>query len=72
MRTLGDIFPLKHFNEAFERAFLPETTGTQFDRPALAIMAALGVAALLLAVRLFKCQKGQPAGERVREKATSG
>ena len=72
MVTLGNIFPLKHFNEAFQKAFLPGTTGAQFDWPALAIMTAWGLAALLLAVRLFKWESGQPSRERVREKTASG
>lgn len=71
IRTVGDIFPLKHFNEAFQKAFLPGTTGAQFDWPALAIMAAWGIAALLLAVRLFKWETGQPSRGRVREPATN-
>lgn len=52
--TVGDIFPLKHFNDAFQATFLPGTTGPQFDWAALGYMALWGVVALLLALRLFK------------------
>ena len=52
--TVGNIFPLKHFNDAFQATFLPNTTGPQFDWGALGYMALWGVVALLLALRLFK------------------
>ena len=52
--TVGNIFPLKHFNDAFQAAFLPNTTGYQFDWAALGFMALWGVVALLLAIRLFR------------------
>ncbi|MDJ0953462.1 MAG: ABC transporter permease [Acidimicrobiia bacterium] len=51
--TVGDIFPLKHFNDAFQATFLPNTTGAQFDWFALGYMALWGVVSLLLALRLF-------------------
>lgn len=52
--TVGNIFPLKHFNDAFQATFLPNTTGAQFDWAALGYMALWGVVALLLALRLFR------------------
>lgn len=52
--TVGDIFPLKHFNEAFQAAFLPETEAPGFDWFALGYMALWGIVALFLGLRLFK------------------
>lgn len=52
--TVGNIFPLKHFNEAFQAAFLPETVAPGFDWPALGYMAIWGIVALFVGLRLFK------------------
>ncbi len=52
--TVGDIFPLKHYNDAFQATFAPNTTGAQFDWFALGYMALWGAVALVLALRLFK------------------
>ena len=48
------IFPVRHFFEAFFTAWNPNTTGAGFEWADLAIVAAWGVAALLLAVRTFR------------------
>lgn len=71
--TLGDFFPLKHFNEAFQAAFLPGTTGAQFDWAAIGYMALWAVASLLLALRLFKWENKQGGGgkQKKKEKAKS-
>ena len=53
LRTIGDIFPVKHFSEALGTAFNPFETGAGFEWGALGVMAAWGVAGLLLAVRFF-------------------
>lgn len=68
MVTLGDIFPLKHFNDAFQAAFLPGTTGAQFDWAALGYMALWGVVALALAIRFFHWEVRQTSRRTRREK----
>ena len=45
----ADLFPIRHFFEAFFTAFDPTTTGAGFEWGHLAIVAAWGVAGLLLA-----------------------
>lgn len=65
--TLGNIFPLKHFNDAFQQAFLPGTTGAQFDWGAIGYMLAWAVVALLLALWLFKWEKTQSSGPKQKK-----
>lgn len=67
IKVVGDIFPLKHFNDAFQQAFLPGTTGLQFDWFALLYMTIWGVAAVLLALRLFEWETKQGTGRAARE-----
>jgi ABC-2 type transport system permease protein len=51
---VADLFPIRHFFEAFFTAWDPNTTGAGFELGHLAIVAAWGVAALLLALRFFR------------------
>ncbi|RPI25016.1 MAG: ABC transporter permease, partial [Actinobacteria bacterium] len=67
MEVLGDIFPLKHFNEAFQAAFNPELSGYQVQWDDLAVMAIWGIGGLLLALRLFKWES-KPGGTPRRRK----
>ena len=53
LATLGDIFPVKHLSEACQAAFNPFRTGSGFEWLDLAVVAAWGVAAAILAVRRF-------------------
>ena len=62
IKTIADIFPLSYFNEAFQAAFLPGTTGAQFDWVALGVMALWGGVALILGIRLFKWETPVKAG----------
>ena len=71
IKTIGDIFPLKHFNEAFQKAFLPGTTGAQFDWFALLYMTLWGVGALLIALRLFKWENTPSSGRRKSQKTSA-
>ena len=48
------IFPVRHFFEAFFTAWNPNTAGAGFEWADLAIVAAWGIAALLVAVRTFR------------------
>ena len=50
----ADIFPIRHFFEAFFTAFDPQTVGAGFDWGSLAVVAAWGAAGLLIALRTFR------------------
>jgi ABC-2 type transport system permease protein len=50
----ADLFPIRHFFEAFFTAWNPLTTGSGFEWGHLAIVAAWGGAALLVALRTFR------------------
>jgi ABC-2 type transport system permease protein len=65
--TLANIFPLAHLVDAFDACFQPQTTGSGFAWGHLAVVAAWGVAGLLVAVRRFQAEPN--AGEHVRLRA---
>jgi ABC-2 type transport system permease protein len=74
MEIVGDIFPLKHFNEAFQAAFNPLSTGQQFHWDHLAVMVFWGIGAVVVAVRFFRWEKrpgGSPRSRRVKEPAAT-
>ncbi len=50
----ADLFPIRHFFEAFFTAWSPTTTGAGFEWGELAIVAAWGVAGLLIALKTFR------------------
>ena len=50
----ADFFPVRHFFEAFFTAWDPNTTGAGFEWGELAIVAAWGIAGLLVAMRFFR------------------
>jgi ABC-2 type transport system permease protein len=50
----ADLFPIRHFFEAFFAAWNPLTTGSGFEWDQLAIVAGWGIAALLIAMRTFR------------------
>lgn len=50
---LGDIFPVKHFADALQTAYNPNTTGAGFEWADLAVVAAWGFAGVLLTLRFF-------------------
>ena len=51
---VADLFPIRHFFEAFFAAWDPATTGSGFEWGHLGIVAAWGAVGLLLAVRYFR------------------
>ena len=51
--TIADLFPIKHLSLALQTAVNPFETGSGFELAHLAVMAAWGVAGLLVAVRFF-------------------
>lgn len=54
MRTVASVFPLRPFTDALLRTFDPATTGSGFDWPHLAVVAAWGLAGLLAALLTFQ------------------
>jgi ABC-2 type transport system permease protein len=51
---VADVFPVRHFFEAFFAAWDPNTTGAGFEWGDLAVVAAWGVFGLLIALRFFR------------------
>lgn len=52
--NFADAFPIRHFFQAFLTAWDPSTTGAGFEWADLAVVAAWGVAGLLIALRTFR------------------
>lgn len=53
LSTVGDVLPLKHFANLFSDAFNPFVTGSVFGWSGLAVMAAWGLGAAVVASRFF-------------------
>jgi ABC-2 type transport system permease protein len=51
---VADVFPIRHFFEAFFTAWTPSTTGSGFEWGHLGIVAGWGLAALLIAIWTFR------------------
>lgn len=51
---LGDLFPVKHFADALQTAYNPNTSGAGFEWTHLGIVAAWGLAGVLLSLRFFE------------------
>ena len=51
---VANLFPIRHFFEAFLAGYDPNTTGAGFEWGNLAVVAAWGAVALLLALRFFR------------------
>jgi ABC-2 type transport system permease protein len=62
--TIAEAFPLYHLVQAFDACFVPGTTGGGWAWGHLAVIAAWGVAGLLVAVRRFQAEPH--VGERRR------
>jgi len=65
--TIAEAFPLYHLVQAFDACFVPGTTGGGWAWGHLAVIAAWGVAGLLVAVRRFQAEPH--VGERRRWRA---
>jgi ABC-2 type transport system permease protein len=61
--TIAHIFPLYHLVDAFDACFVPQTTNGGWAPGNLAVIAAWGVGALIVAMRRFRVE---PAGEPPR------
>jgi ABC-2 type transport system permease protein len=62
--AIAHAFPLYHLVQAFDACFVPQTSGSGFAWGNLAVVAAWGVAGLLVAVRRFQAEPN--AGDHVR------
>ena len=62
LRTVAGVLPVKPFVDALTEAFDPRATGLGFDGPDLLVLAAWGLAGLVLAVRFFVWTPRQQAG----------
>ena len=54
LTLVGNVFPLKHFNDAFFAAFDPKRTDTAFEWGSLAYIALWGIVGTILAIRTFR------------------
>ena len=66
LATIGDIFPLKPFASSFQDAFNPLVDAPAFDWGALAVVAAWGIAGLVVALTTFRWEPipGSPTRRR--------
>ncbi|MDQ4142505.1 MAG: ABC transporter permease [Actinomycetota bacterium] len=53
LRTIANVFPVKHFSEALQTPFSPFDVGSGFEWGHLAVIAAWGVVGAGLAIRFF-------------------
>lgn len=51
---VADLFPIRHFFEAFLAAYDPATSGAGFEWGSLAVVAGWGLAGLAIAIRTFR------------------
>lgn len=63
---VGNVFPLKHFVNAFQDAFNPLTSDLAMRPANWAVMAAWGLGGALVAWRFFAWQPREPSGSRRR------
>lgn len=64
LELAGDVFPLKHFVEAFQLAFNPSVDAPAFSWAKLAFVAAWGVVGALVAARFFRWEASRSSGSR--------
>jgi ABC-2 type transport system permease protein len=70
LRTVADVFPLRHFATAFGEPFSPHG-GTGPDWGALAVMGLWTLVGLVVAIRRFGWEPRRPLGARRRGRRTS-
>ena len=58
LEALGDVLPLKPFTELLQEQFNPFHPGSGWDGAKLAVVAAWGIAAALVALRFFRWEPG--------------
>ena len=54
MRTIANVFPVKHLNTALVTVFNPHTAGAGIKSWDLAVIVIWGLASLLIAIRFFR------------------
>jgi ABC-2 type transport system permease protein len=64
--AIAHAFPLYHLVQAFDACFVPQTTGSGFAWGHLAVVAAWGVAGLLVAIRRFQAEPNVGEHGRLR------
>jgi ABC-2 type transport system permease protein len=64
--AIAHAFPLYHLVQAFDACFVPQTTGSGFAWGDLAVVAAWGLAGLLIAVRRFQAEPNVGEHGRLR------
>jgi ABC-2 type transport system permease protein len=69
--TIAHVFPLYYIVDAFDACFVPQTTGGGWMPGHLAIIAAWGVAGLLVAVRRFHAEPADGERRRLGRHATA-
>jgi ABC-2 type transport system permease protein len=69
--TLGDIFPLKHFAEAFQDCFTPFVEPPAFDWTSMLYVALWGVAGLAISMRFFTWEPSGSAPRSRRSRRTA-
>ncbi|NND74294.1 MAG: ABC transporter permease [Ilumatobacter sp.] len=73
LTTIGNLFPLKPFVNAFQDCFNPLVDGWAFDWQALVFIAAWGALGSVVAVKKFRWEPSgaEPRGRRARRAATT-
>ena len=66
LAAIAHVFPLYHLVEAFDACFVPQTTGGGWAPGHLAVIAAWGVAGVLVAVRRFHAEPNEGEHGRLR------
>jgi ABC-2 type transport system permease protein len=64
LRIVGDVFPVKHLNNALLTPLNPNTGGTRIEWLDLLVIAAWGLAGLLVALRYFRWTASSPHSRR--------
>jgi ABC-2 type transport system permease protein len=71
LNAVANFFPLKHFVEPFVQAFNPTYTGSGWEWVSLLYLLVWGVAAAVLAVKLFKWESPTGGGSKRKRKQPS-
>ena len=67
VRVIGDLFPVKHLNNALLTALNPNATGTRIEWMELAVIAAWGIGGLIISLRSFRWTASEAHAKRGTE-----
>ncbi len=70
LRIVGEAFPVKHLNSALLTPLNPNAIGTRIEWLDLLVIAAWGLAGLLIALRYFRWTASAPAKQRPTNRST--